>query len=176
MSSFTRIAGLLMVLGVTLIILSYASPMVQPSYTPIFNLSYGNYEGIMAHCYGDIDIQIESRNNKVFSAFFMDSINGLLAVKEGSLENVTLLNSFMNRTILYAHLSVPAPGWYSILVTPSDDETIQFMTVQFTRQIPNLRALLGGGLLFVFSMPWILELVRIRISEKRRQVYNKATS
>ena len=163
MPSFTRLAELITLLGVLLVILSYVSPMVQPSYAPIFDLSYGDCEGIMVHCYGDLSIRVESDNNEVFSTFFVDETNGLLAAEEGSLENVTVLQSFINRTVLYAQLTVPTPGWYSILITPSDESGIEFLRIWFTPPIPNLRVLLAGGVPIVLCIPWTLRVFRKQI-------------
>lgn len=174
MFSFTRLPKFLMICGVTLIILSYTSPIVQTSYTAIFELSYGTYDGIMVNCYSNIDIRIESGNNEAFSTFFMDSTNGLLAIKEGSLENVTLMESFINKTIVYAHLSIPVQGWYSILVTPSVEGSIEFIRIEFVRENPNPRLLFVGGLLVILSMPWILKMVRTRSLAKKHEEYNKS--
>ena len=166
MSFLKRLPRLFMIFGVTLVILSFLSPIVQPSYTPIFELSYGNYNGIMVYCHSDIDIRIESQNNAVFSTFFMDSTNGLLAIKEGALENATFLEIFPNRTVLYAHLSVPTQGWYSILVTPSDEDLIEFMTIEYMQRGMNPRVLFAGILLIAFTTPWVLGVIGTRIVEK----------
>ena len=117
----------------------------------------------MVHCYGDINIHVKSDNNEVFSVFFMDSTNGLLAAEEGSLENVTLLESFINRTELYAQLSITAPGWYSILVAPSGEGGIQFLRIMFTPSIPNPRVLLTGGALIVLCIPWTIKVFQNQI-------------
>ena len=167
MSSFKRLPRLLMIFGVTLVILSFISPIVQSSYTPIFGLSYGNYYGIMVYCHGDIDIRIESQNNDVFSTFFMDSANGLLAIKEGTTENATLLEFFPNQIVLYAHLSVPVPGWYSILVTPTDEGSIEFMTIEYVQQSINPKVLVAGSLLIALTVPWVLGVTKTRILRKK---------
>ncbi|MHA1135381.1 MAG: hypothetical protein ACTSSE_02730 [Candidatus Thorarchaeota archaeon] len=172
MSSFKRLPRLLMIFGVTLVILSFSSPIFQPSYTPLFGVSYGNYYGIMVHCHSDIDIRIESQNDVVFSTFFMDSTNGLLAIREGTLENVTLLDFFLNRTVLHAHLSVPDQGWYSILITPADENEIEFMEIEYVQQSTNPRVLFAGSMLIVLTIPWILGVTKTRITEKTRKQQN----
>ncbi|MHA1638245.1 MAG: hypothetical protein ACTSUB_09555 [Candidatus Thorarchaeota archaeon] len=145
-----RLARFLTIIGGVLILLSIISPIVEPSYEPVFDLRPDNFRGYMVHCNSGLDIQISSRSNVPFSVYFMTYENGLKTLEEGSVENITVIQVFSNTTSFNGHLSIPIPGWYSVLVTPSSNESITFLEVEFGKQIPNQGlVLIGSSFLFV---------------------------
>ena len=144
-----RLGKFLIIIGVTLVLLSYISPIIELSYATQFELDPGEFRGYMVNCNNALDIRITSSNEEPFTVYFMTSENGYRALEEGSLENITILQMFSNTTSLSQHLSIPSPGWYAILVTPSTNETIHFLEIDFGKQIPN-QGLVVTGLSFLF--------------------------
>lgn len=139
-----RLARFLMIIGVTLVLLSVISPVVEPTYVAYFNLRPDQFRGCMVNCNSGLDIQISSERNEPFSVYVMNYENGLRMLENGSLENVTVIHVFYNRTLLIQHISIPVPGWYAILVTPSGNETITFLEVTIANPVPNPGLLLSG--------------------------------
>ena len=139
-----RLVRFLMLIGVTLVLLSIVSPIVAPSYTPFSNLSPGEFRGVMVNCNNGLDIQISSELNEPFSVYFMNYENGQRTLEDGLLENVTVIHIYSNRTSLDQHISIPVPGWYAILVTPSGNETITAFEVTIVNPVPNPGLLLTG--------------------------------
>jgi len=139
-----RLTRFLMIIGVTLVLLSVISPIIEPSYSAGTNLSPGQFRGWMVNCNSGLDIRISSEFNEPFSVYFMNYENGLRTLENGSLENVTVIHVFSNRTLLNEHISIPVPGWYAILMTPSGNETITFFEVTIVNPVPNPELLLSG--------------------------------
>ncbi len=145
-----RLVRFLMIIGVTLVLLSYISPIVEPSYSTYYNLNPGEFRGYVVSCDSGFDIQISSWFNESFSVYFMTYENGLKTLEEGSLENVTVMQVFPDTTLLDVHISVPNPGRYVVLVTPLYNESIASFEVDFGKQIPNQGlVLVGSSFLFV---------------------------
>jgi hypothetical protein len=155
MVTLTRFPKFLAVFGAITLLLSIISPIITVSYRPISYLEYGTYEGVLVNCYDAIDVRIKARNDNVISAYFLNSTNGLRAIEEGSLVNVSTLHQSLNRTLVFERWAIPHPGWYAILVTPSNNETIQSISIEFVQQIPNPRVLLAGGILIIVSVLWV---------------------
>lgn len=144
-----RLVKFLIIIGVTLVLLSYISPIVDLSYSTDFGLNPGEFRGYMVNCNNELDIRVASFQGEPFTVYFMTYENGYRALEEGSLENVTVLQMFSNITSLNQPLSIPSPGWYAILVTPSTNETIRLLEIDFGKQIPN-QGLVVAGASFLF--------------------------
>ena len=144
-----RLGKFLIIIGVTLVLLSYISPNIDLSYTTGFGLDPGEFRGYVVNCDSELDIRVASIQEDPFTLYFMTYENSRRALEEGSLENVTVLQMFSNITSLSQPLSIPSPGWYAILVTPSTNETIHFLEIDFGKQIPN-QGLVVTGLSFLF--------------------------
>ena len=171
-----RLVRFLVIIGATLVLLSYISPILAPAYSPYADLSPGVFEGFMIHCENGLDIRVSSEHNEPFSVYLMTYENGLKTFENGSLENVTIIQAFTNATSLNEHLSVPNPGWYALLVTPSTNETITFIEVDFGRQCPNQFVFLAGTSFLVVGTLWFLiksrtQLLGLTSSLKRRKEY-----
>ncbi len=144
-----RLARFLIIIGVTLVLLSYISPINDLSHTTVFELDPGEFRGYVVNCGSELNIRVASIQEDPFTLYFMTYENSCRALEEGSLENVTVLQMFSNITLLSQPLSIPSPGWYAILVTPSTNETIHFLEIDFGKQIPN-QGLVVTGLSFLF--------------------------
>jgi hypothetical protein len=148
----SRLARFLLLVGMTLIILSFVVPFVEPSYFVDFELNPGYYRGFTINCVSDIDIQIISRDAEPFSTYFMDYENGISAFEDQSLENVTVIYKFINRTSMTEHISIPALGWYIILISPASNESVEFITIEIKRPIPNQRIIASGIIVIAFDV------------------------
>ncbi|TFH05476.1 MAG: hypothetical protein E4H14_12680 [Candidatus Thorarchaeota archaeon] len=151
-----RLARFLIIIGVTLVLLSYISPIVDPSYSTDFGLDPGKFRGYVVNCNSELDIRITSSHEEPFTVYFMTYENGYRALEEGSLENVTILQIFSNTTSLSQRLSIPSPGWYAILVTPSTNETIRFLEIDFGKQIPNQGLVVAGASFLIVGILYFL--------------------
>ena len=155
-----RLARFLAIIGVTLVVLSYVGPTIEPSYMVVSGLQSGLYRGYMVNVATDFGVQIASWHDDPFSVYFMDYDNGKQALEDQSIENVTAMRSFHNVTSLYAHISIPAPGWYMLLVTPSSNKTISFLTVEIDRPVPNPGFFLSGLSSLLVGILWSLQISR----------------
>ena len=155
-----RLARFLAIIGVTLVVLSYVGPTIEPSYMVVFELQSGLYRGFMVDATTDFDVQILSLEDDPFSVYFMDYDNGKQALEDQSIENVTAMLSFHNVTSLYAHISIPAPGWYMLLVTPSSNETISHLDVEIDRPVPNPGFFISGSSALLVGILWSLQISR----------------
>jgi hypothetical protein len=86
--------------------------------------------------------------------------NGLKTLEEGSLDNVTSLHVFSNRTSLNVPLSVPNPGLYAILVTPATNSSVTILEVDIEKQIPNQNLFLTGASILFVGIMWCLVILR----------------
>jgi len=147
-----RLVRFLIIIGVTLVLLSYISPIIDLSYNTGSGLDPGEFRGYMVNCNVELDVRVASFQNEPFSVYFMTSENGYRALEEGSLENVTILQVFSNETSFSHRFSIPSPGWYAILVTPSTNETISIFEVDFGKQIPNQGLVVTGASFMVVGI------------------------
>jgi hypothetical protein len=148
----SRLARFLLLVGMTLIILSFVGPYVEPSYDTYFGIETGYYRGYTINCVSDIDIQITSRDGEPFSTYFMDYENGISTFEGQLLENVTVMYEFINKTSITEHISIPTSGWYIILISPASNESVSFITIEINRPIPNQGIFASGVLIIVFDM------------------------
>ncbi len=155
-----RLARFLAIIGVTLVVLSYVGPVIEPSYMVVFELQSGLCRGFMVDATTDFDVQILSLEDDPFSVYFMDYDNGKQALEDQSIENVTVMLSFHNVTSLYAHILIPVPGWYTLLVTPSSNETISHLDVEIDRPVPNPSFFLSGSSALLVGILWSLQISR----------------
>ncbi|MGD2072354.1 MAG: hypothetical protein PVG65_02570 [Candidatus Thorarchaeota archaeon] len=152
----SRLARFMLLVGITLVVLSFVGPYVEPSYEPYSGLEPGYYRGFAFNCVSDIDIQIISEDAEPFSTYFMDYENGLSTFEDQSLENVTVMYEFINRTSLTEHISIPASGWYFVLISPASNESVSFLTVEIMRPIPNQGFFASGVFVIVFDVLWCI--------------------
>ncbi|TFG13431.1 hypothetical protein EU537_06065 [Candidatus Thorarchaeota archaeon] len=168
MKNKSRLARFILLVGITLIVLSFAGPFVEPSYDTYFGINHGYYRGYAVKCVSDIDIHIISREAEPFSAYFMDYENGLSAFEDQSLKNATVMYEFINRTSTTAHISIPATGWYIVLITPASNESISFMTIEIKRPTPNQGPLASGVLLVAFGFLVYIDIKKLIANNLRR--------
>lgn len=147
-------------LGLVFVLLSFISPMVAPTYNPYVNLAPGDFRGVMVNCDTVLAVQIISENEIPFTVYILDYENGVRALQEGSLENVTVIDSYSNRTELIKRIPILEPGWYSVLVTPYTNESLSFFEVTIERPIPSPAMLLTG--VSVLSLSLISYIVVVR--------------
>ena len=155
-----RLARFLAIIGVTLVVLSYVGPTIEHSYMVVSGLQSGLYRGYMVNVATDFDLRMVSWQDDPFSVYFMDYDNGKQALEDQSIENVTAMISFHNVTSLYAHISIPAPGWYTLLVTPSSNETISHLDVEIDRPVPNPGFFISGSSALLVGILWSLQISR----------------
>jgi len=155
-----RLARFLAIIGVTLVVLSYVGPTIEPSYMVVSGLQSGLYRGYMVNAATDFDLRMVSWNDDSFSVYFMDYDNGKQALEDQSIENVTAMLSFHNVTSLYAHISIPAPGWYTLLVTPISNGTISSLHIEIDRPVPNPGFFLSGLSALLVGILWSLQISR----------------
>lgn len=108
----------------------------------------------------DFDFRMVSWHDDPFSVYFMDYNNGKQALEDQSIENVTAMLSFHNVTSLYAHISIPAPGWYMLLVTPISNGTISSLHIEIDRPVPNPGLFLSGSSALLVGILWSLQISR----------------
>ena len=139
-----RIERTLVVTGALLIVLSLYAPIASPSYMTYVNLEPAQYQGVLVACDAVLDVRISSHNGMPFSVSVLDYESSLYALEEGSLENTTPVFQISDVSVFDDAIPLPTPGWYSILVTPSNSSGIDVLEVTIGKPYPNMNLLVSG--------------------------------
>lgn len=156
-----RIERTLLIIGVLLIVLSYYAPMVSPSYGTYVNIEPEQYQGVFVDCDTILDVRILSRNGMPFSVSILDYENSIKALEEGSLQNTTAVFQISNISVFDDTIHLPTPGWYSILITPSNSSSLDLLEVTIRKPYPNMNLLLSGIVIMAFGTILIIRKIGI---------------
>ncbi|MHC4750497.1 MAG: hypothetical protein ACYTFW_11545 [Planctomycetota bacterium] len=124
----------------------------QPSYAygPV---APGVYDAYFYATTEDLHVAIASTDHQNLSFYFMVDDEGLRALEEKSLDNVTVLLKQENINSYNGVLSIPQQGGYAILIAPANTNVSSVgynMTVQ--RLVPYLSVLATGALMIIFAL------------------------
>jgi len=102
-------------------------------------LYQGEYSGHFVAVTEGVHIHAWGQDNRNFTLYVLDFDNGYKALNESSLENVSYVCIYENVAYIEINVLVPSPGWYVILVTPSnpDDSVIRYDII-ISRNVPHL--------------------------------------
>ncbi len=143
MSSLKLIFGL----GVTFLIISFLYGNAATSGKLLY---YGEYSGHFVAVTEGVHIQAWGRDNRNLTLYVLDFDNGYKALNENSLENVSYLYIYENVTYVETNILVSSPGWYTILVTPSNPESVIIRyDISIGRNIPHIGPLVLGLFLII---------------------------
>jgi len=142
-------------IGTTLILASFIGAV---RYGTGPDVSFGEYAGLIVRASGDIFLEVESHGQIPFSLYILSFDDVIKMIQQnGSMEGCRVLFALENITSYEGVLLVWIPGWYGVLVTPSEGETIG-IEIGVNKIKPSSGILFPGftivvvGILFV--MPW----------------------
>lgn len=145
----TRLVQLIFVVGAILAIVSFNAGATSNMYGPV---EPGVYDVFFYAAFGNLHIRIASTDDRNLSLYFMVFEEGLRALEENSLDNVTWLLAQENFNSYEVMLQVPQPGWYAILVSSADTNSGAVgyhMATQ--RVVPHLRVLVLGASMMILA-------------------------
>ncbi len=144
------IAQIIFVVGATLIVVSLMAGESSNAYGPVEPDVYDAYFYAAA---GNLHVAIASTDHRNLSFYFMVYDEGLRALDEKSLDNVTVLLKQENINSYEGVLSIPQQGGYAILIASGNTDLSPVgynMTVQ--RVVPNLSLLTTGAFMIVLAV------------------------
>jgi hypothetical protein len=150
----SRVGKTLIVIGVSLIIVSL---FAWTSYGESVDVSHGDYEGIMVKTSGSFYVEINTRDRN-FSLFLMTYDEVTAAMRVDTFENASMLLEEHNIASFSGLIHILIPGWYALLVTPQENETISF-DIQITKSMPREGFFVPG--VFLIGMGTLVQLESI---------------
>lgn len=145
-----HLAQIVFVVGATLIIVSFMAGAPSNGYGPV---EPDVYDGYFYATTTVLNVNIASTDHRNLSLYFMVYDEGLIALEEKSLDNVTVLLKQENINSFDGVLNIPQQGWYVILIASAytDSSPVGYnMTVQ--RVVPNLSVLATGALMIILAV------------------------
>ncbi|MBS3795966.1 MAG: hypothetical protein KGY80_13765 [Candidatus Thorarchaeota archaeon] len=140
----TRAGWLMITLGITLLLVSFLG---AGNFGLHASINSGMYKGYLFRTTDDIYVRAEKDTNESFSLYILDSEDTLSVLENGSLEQTNPVVMMENITHYTGRVELPSPGVYTILVTPSHNNTIS-VNIDIQRTNPHMNALIPG-ILFV---------------------------
>lgn len=140
----TRAGWLMITLGITLLLVSFLG---AGNFGLHASINSGMYKGYLFRTTDDIYVRAEKDTNESFSLYILDSEDTLSVLENGSLEQTNPVVMMENITHYTGRIELPSPGVYTILVTPSHNNTIS-VNIDIQRTNPHMNALIPG-ILFV---------------------------
>lgn len=145
-----HLAQIIFVVGVTLMIVSFMAGTPSNAYGPV---EPDVYDAYFYATTGNLHVTIASTDHRNLSLYFMAYDEGLRALEEKSLDNVTVLLKQENINSYDGVLSIPQQGGYAILIASAhtDSSPVGYnMIVQ--RVVPYLIVLATGALMTIFAV------------------------
>ncbi len=145
-----HLAQIIFVVGATLIIVSFMAGAPSSAYGPVEPDVYDAYFYTTA---GKLHVAIASTDHRNLSLYFLVYDEGLRALEEKSLDNVTVLLKQENINSYDGVLSIPQQRGYVILIASANTDLNPVgynMTVQ--RVVPNLSVLATGAFMIVLAV------------------------
>jgi hypothetical protein len=137
-----RIWKAVVVVGISLVIASFLG---STSYGMGADASYGEYRGIMIRTSGSFHVEIDTGDHN-FSMYLVAYANIMSAMQAHTLENASVLFEMRNIASYSGMIHTLTPGWYALLVTPWEDETIS-LDIHITKSPPREGVFIPGILL-----------------------------
>lgn len=158
----THLAQIILFVGATLIIVSLMSGAPSNAYGPI---EPNVYDAYFYATTGNLHVTIASTDYRNISLYFMAYNEGLRALEEKSLVNVTVLLKQENINSYDGVLSIPRQGGYAILIASANTDLSPVgynMTVH--RVVPYFGVLAVGAFMIVLAIVLEWRTVRERFN------------
>ncbi len=160
-----RLARTLIILGIAIMA---SSVLGWYSFGSGSYVDLGDYEGVMFRTSGSFHLVVMSDEGTELTVYVLRGQDVLIAIRERSMENVSLVHFVEN--ILYYETVVEtlSPGWFGVLVASTHNETADYR-IEFEPVLPESGLLVYG--LVTMSLGIVL-IATTKILERRRSFYN----
>lgn len=139
-----------LILGFVFLFVSFIQGTADMSGRLIY---YGNYDGFVVPSNGKIYIEAWGRDERPFSLYILNLDDMIIAIDEGSLDNVTPILTIENVVHYTATIEVPETGWYGILITQTNDSYANMRyDIVVSRGVPHNYLLIPGIFLIGFGI------------------------